>query len=229
MSSSGRPWVAALIVMIYTVADAPAQITPLGAELQANSLAGSGPLDVKTGTETPSLCSGDCDGDGSVTVDELVTIADIALAARPLEDCAAADVDSSQTIDVGELLLAVRRALEGCPAEGAVFKIRACASLEDPEGQTFHALIRDPAVIAQAEELVGAGQQQILSGALLAGDGGFNGPWSWHLDPDTIGFSDVTIELCDGCPSFVEENLDYWLGVVGQYCPWTTEVVERER
>jgi hypothetical protein len=28
---------------------------------------------------------------------------------------------------------------------------------------------------------------------------------------------------------FVEEELDYWLNDVGQYCPWSTEVLARDR
>jgi hypothetical protein len=180
--------------------------------------------------QTRPGCAGDCDGDGEVTVNELVTAVGIGLAVRPIEACPPADVDSSGTVEVGELVRAVRAALEGCPSDsGALFLIRACASPDDPDGQTFHILIRDPAVVAEAESLVGAGHQKIVSGPLRPGDGGFNSPWSWHLDPDAIGFADFTIELCDGCPEFVESDLDYWLGTVGQYCPWTTEVVARER
>ena len=175
-------------------------------------------------------CAADCDGDGVVTVSELVTAVGIGLGVRPVEACPPADVDSSGTVEVGELVQAVREALEGCPSEtGALFLIRACASADDPDGQTFRVLIRDPAAIAEAESLIGAGQQKTLFGPLRAGDGGFNAPWSWHLEPDAIGFADVTIELCDGCPKFVENDLDYWLGTVRQYCPWTTEVVARER
>ena len=37
-----------------------------------------------------------------------------------------------------------------------------------------------------------------------------------------------SIELCDGCPSFVESDLDYWIDVVSSYCPWSSEVMARE-
>jgi len=37
--------------------------------------------------------------------------------------------------------------------------------------------------------------------------------------------AEVSIELCDGTPSFVEENLDYWLDTVHTYCPWSSKVV----
>jgi hypothetical protein len=163
-------------------------------------------------------------------VNELVTGVRISLEIMPVEACIALDSDSSGTAEINEIIDAIRHALEGCPTEEeALFLIRACSSPENPDGETFRALIRDPTVIATAESLVGAGQQQILNGALVAGDGGFNAPWSWHLDPETVGFTDLAIELCDGCPLFIEEDLEYWLDVVGRYCPWSTEVVARER
>jgi hypothetical protein len=175
-------------------------------------------------------CGGDCSGDGRVVVSELITAVRINLESTPIDACTAADADASGTVDVSEIVQAVGHALRGCVIEdGAVFIIRACASAEDPDGQVFRALIRDPSVIATAESLIGPGPQLIIAGSLIAGDGGFNGPWSWHLDPDTIAFADFAIELCDGCPMFVEEDLDYWLGTVGQYCPWSTEVLARER
>ncbi|MEM1665102.1 MAG: hypothetical protein QXQ31_04010 [Zestosphaera sp.] len=62
----------------------------------------------------------------------------------------------------------------------------------------------------------------------MRGDGGFNKPWSWHLDPDTVEVADATIELCDGMPSFVESELEYWLNVVKRYCPWNTKVIAEE-
>jgi hypothetical protein len=163
-------------------------------------------------------------------VNELVTAVSITLASKPIDDCIAVDTDSSGTVAINELVQAVGYALRGCPVEdGAVFLVRACASAENPDGEIFRALIRDPSVIATAQSLIGAGQQQIISSALIAGDGGFNAPWSWHLDPDTVGFSDLAIELCDGCPMFIEQDLDYWLNTVGHYCPWSTEVLQRER
>lgn len=116
------------------------------------------------------------------------------------------------------------------PPSEAVFRVRACAgSGHAPAGEEFRVLIRDPGLIAEAESLVGAGQQKIVSGRLAPGDGGFNAPWSWHLEPATVELVDIAIELCDGCPSFIEDDPDFWFDSVGRYCPWSTEVVARER
>jgi hypothetical protein len=64
-----------------------------------------------------------------------------------------------------------------------------------------------------------------VTGRLVKGDGGFNPPWSWHLDPDSVRMAQVSIEVCDGRPSHVEQDLGYWLGTVKTYCPWSSKVV----
>ncbi len=175
-------------------------------------------------------CAGDCNADNRVRVDELVLGVNIALERADWERCPTFDADGDERVDVSELVSAVGNAQDGCPeGDEAVFLIRACRGGEVPAGQTFRILLRDPAVIAEAEDLIGKGSVQIVTGSLVAGDGGFNAPWSWHHVPDTVSFADFTIELCDGCPMYIEENLEEWLETVGTYCPWSTEVVARER
>lgn len=61
-------------------------------------------------------CIGDCNGDGQVTVDELITGVDIALGMAPLASCATMDVNVDKRVTVDELLQAVEDALSGCPA-----------------------------------------------------------------------------------------------------------------
>ena len=70
----------------------------------------------------------------------------------------------------------------------------------------------------------------IPNGSLRPGPGAgqHNLPWSWHLDPEDVHMAEFTIELCDGTPAFVEENLDHWLETVGQYCPWSAMLMELE-
>lgn len=115
------------------------------------------------------------------------------------------------------------------PGGTAVFVIRACLGSEHaPAGETFRIRLTDRGVIDQADGLIGRGSVMIVLGSLAAGDGGFNAPWSWHLDPNTVEFAEGAIELCDACPSLIEADLDYWLNTVGNYCPWSTEVIARE-
>lgn len=85
----------------------------------------------------------------------------------------------------------------------------------------------DPATIAALEDRRLSGQSGVIMGELATGDGGFNDPWSWHLEPGTIQVPDVAIELCDGRPSMVEADTDYWIGTVGRFCPWDARVIGR--
>jgi hypothetical protein len=66
-------------------------------------------------TRIGGRCIGDCDGDGSVTVSELVTAVRIALALDPLDRCAAADCRRSGTVPINCLVSAVGAVLTGCP------------------------------------------------------------------------------------------------------------------
>jgi hypothetical protein len=111
---------------------------------------------------------------------------------------------------------------------GAVFEVRACVdSVAAQQGEVFRILLQDAALIRQADTLLASGRASVVAGSLRAGDGGFNAPWSWHLDPASVTFPDVTVEVCDGCPRFVEANLSYWLQL-GHFCP-PAQVIARDR
>jgi hypothetical protein len=59
-------------------------------------------------------CSGDCDGNGAVTVEELVIGVNIALGTVPVATCPPFDTDRSDTVTVDELVRAVNDALGVC-------------------------------------------------------------------------------------------------------------------
>ena len=63
----------------------------------------------------PAGCPGDCDGNGMVTVNELVTSVNIALGSLPLSACPVLDVNGDGTVEIDELVAAVNDALNGCP------------------------------------------------------------------------------------------------------------------
>jgi len=56
----------------------------------------------------------DCDADGAVSVDEVVTHVGIALDTMPLSACAAADADGDGVVAVYEVVGGVQAALDGC-------------------------------------------------------------------------------------------------------------------
>jgi len=72
-----------------------------------------------TSTAPPTVgepaCVGDCNGDGSVSIDELVIEVSIMLGTRPTDGCAQLNVDHI-TVTVDVLLAAIQNALTQCPA-----------------------------------------------------------------------------------------------------------------
>lgn len=76
-------------------------------------------VDLPTPTPTPSPtpvppCIGDCNADGTVTVDELIKGVNIALGSLPLSDCKSFDANGDGTVTIDELVKAVSAALNGC-------------------------------------------------------------------------------------------------------------------
>jgi hypothetical protein len=73
-----------------------------------------------------------------------------------------------------------------------------------------------------------ASRTDVSSGRILYGSGRarHNAPYHWHLDPQDIAMAEYAIELCDARPSYVEENVDEFVGTVGCYCPWHARLVE---
>lgn len=72
------------------------------------------PTQSPTPTRTPAPCAGDCDGDGSVTVDELLKGVNIALGKLSVDHCDSLDSDHDGTVTVDEIVSAVANALNGC-------------------------------------------------------------------------------------------------------------------
>ncbi|MEM0482086.1 MAG: hypothetical protein QXM16_04260 [Nitrososphaerota archaeon] len=91
--------------------------------------------------------------------------------------------------------------------------------LVDVLGERFVIYVTDAETIRLAEDNMRGLNRLFPIGELERGDGGFNWPWSWHLHPDTVRLAEFSIELCDGLPSYVESELDYWVDTVGSYCP----------
>jgi hypothetical protein len=76
------------------------------------------PTDVPTPTPTPTVvdssCAGDCDGDGTVDVSELVQGVGIALGTLSSDSCPAMSTGGGMELTIDELVLAVRNAIDGC-------------------------------------------------------------------------------------------------------------------
>ena len=62
----------------------------------------------------PTSCVGDCDGNQMVSVNELVTMVNIALDNEQVSSCMRGDPNGSDDIKIDEILTAVNNALNGC-------------------------------------------------------------------------------------------------------------------
>jgi hypothetical protein len=104
-------------------------------------------------------------------------------------------------------------------------------SMPEPDGvvvtfsvadEQYKIRLTDPADIEIARKLL-AGEQapNIPNGIVVRGEPDVNAGYSWHIDPDSVEFADMTTEVCDGRPSDVEK------GVITseRYCPWSAKVV----
>jgi hypothetical protein len=118
----------------------------------------------------------------------------------------------------------------GCVIAALGLALAACSAEPDPthadfvvnvESETFVARITDPGTIVQFREAMAGTRSGFPAGPLRSGDGGFNSPWTWHLDPDETRLVEAAIEVCDGRPSYVETHQSDF----PSYCPWGARIV----
>jgi hypothetical protein len=73
------------------------------------------PTSIAIAAAPAPACAGDCNDDGSVTIDEVIIGVNIALGATALTDCPSFDLNGGGEVTVDELVAAVGNALNGCP------------------------------------------------------------------------------------------------------------------
>lgn len=121
------------------------------------------------------------------------------------------------------LAVAASPAVAGCSSSPSPPSPAAAEFVLDVVGERFSIRTSDPETIALAEDNRQGRNRRFPIGSLRQGDGGFNAPWTWHLDPSSVRFVEAAIEVCDGRPSYVESHQsDY-----ATYCPWGARVVAR--
>jgi len=72
------------------------------------------PTVAPTATAGPAGCAGDCNGDGSVAINELITGVNIALGSASVDACSSLDTNFDGSVAINELIAAVNHALNGC-------------------------------------------------------------------------------------------------------------------
>ncbi|MDZ7691860.1 MAG: hypothetical protein U5K69_12155 [Balneolaceae bacterium] len=93
---------------------------------------------------------------------------------------------------------------------------------------TMVAATSDPDVIAKLEQELQkpfGDRNRHINGDIARGNKAYNGQWSWYFIPNEWDLVEASVEVCDGRPGMVEENIDYWVDQVGYFCPWSSRVV----
>jgi hypothetical protein len=86
--------------------------------------------------------------------------------------------------------------------------------------QQFRVKLTTKVQVDAAQAAKAGGAARIPNGRIAAGTD-VNVGWSWHLVD--VEFAELTIEVCDGRPSDVEQGGMSFGG--GRFCPWTAEIV----
>jgi hypothetical protein len=90
--------------------------TPTRTRTRTPTITGTPPTATPTPTPVPpGTCLGDCDGDGSVSSNELVMGVSIALGVMPMSRCAAFDVGRDGVVSVLDLISGIDHSLNQCP------------------------------------------------------------------------------------------------------------------
>jgi hypothetical protein len=125
------------------------------------------------------------------------------------------------------------------PVSGTVYFL--VSELSPNHGDSFILPLTDPEDIAAAENIVnGTARAQIVSAVIDYGSGDSNyknkdllSPnkrvWSWHVK-EFNAFVDLTAEIYDSWPTYIEEHLDLWMqmnnGIIGFWSYSVTRKVD---
>ena len=102
----------------------------------------------------------------------------------------------------------------------------------DTNGQPrFVMELNDDAKIAHARRILSGEETSRIHvhGRIIKRAAPYNPGWNYHLDPITIDFFDVAIEVCDSSMQYLEDHLDEAGGAFlpgAHWCPWSSRLVD---
>jgi hypothetical protein len=114
--------------------------------------------------------------------------------------------------------------LFGCDSENPVEQPTGQYFVVQVVNEQFTMLVTDPATIQLAIANFEGKNQMHPTGSVMPGNGGFNQPWDWHYVPESVRMAEISIEVCDGLPSYVNTHLNDFIAV--GYCPWSGKILK---
>jgi hypothetical protein len=102
--------------------------------------------------------------------------------------------------------------------------------VNDEESKFVIKLVEMDKIVHARRILLGEEIQRIhISGKIIKQSVDYNPGWGFHLDPQSIDFFEITVEVCDASISFIEENLpeigDSTLPN-NNWCPWSSKIIK---
>ena len=92
-----------------------------------------------------------------------------------------------------------------------------------PNTSTFTIKLTNPQTIQEARNIIATGAPKMVTGTIIKQPVYYNSPWSYHLDPKSIGFIEGAVEVCDANMNYLEANLDT---AFPDWCPWTSRLIK---
>jgi hypothetical protein len=83
--------------------------------------------------------------------------------------------------------------------------------------------------IAEARRILSGEEQESVHvmGRIKKQKAPYNPAWDFHIDPDTVTFFTVAIEVCDASIPYVDDHLDEACGAFLPgcfWCPWSSKL-----
>lgn len=106
----------------------------------------------------------------------------------------------------------------------------------DPKGRErfFVFELLDSSRIREAREIIAnpGNRKNHVQGTVIQKPAAYNPEWSFHLAPNSIGFFENQIEVCDANVTYVQDHLDEVGGSFlpkSFWCPWSSRLVREIR
>lgn len=95
--------------------------------------------------------------------------------------------------------------------------------------QEFVFQLTDEDKIAAARRIISGEEKNMVHviGRIRPGNKQYNPRWNYYLEPDSISFFEMAIEVCDANMQYVDDHLDETGGAFlpGRFwCPWDSKV-----
>lgn len=100
----------------------------------------------------------------------------------------------------------------------------------DASEELFLIRIEDPATVAHARALLAGTvtSAPLIAGTVVTEPAPYNIGWSYHLDPDSISFFEVSFEVGDATMRYIEDHVDEVGGAFlpgSRWTPWSSALV----